>query len=103
MKKVLVIILLLMICGCCDRPSCTTPLFHEGEMVRSAVGNHTGQVIEVRGCGVKWKNNYYNVRWNIKSSTTNTHLLDYDDDIETGLSLITFMREFELKQFNNKN
>lgn len=105
MKKILLLILLLMFLGCQfnNIDNCPKPRFANGDFVTSVVGNHTGQIVRVRLCREGYIENYYDVRFNIKSNKTNTNLLNSDDDIETGLSLITWMKWYELRKTDNIN
>lgn len=103
MKKLIYIIfiilfmLLIISCEISKPQNCPKPAFKEGQMVTSVVGNYTGQVVRVHtyssDCTI-----YYDVKFNIKSSKTNTHLVGSDDDITTGISEMTYMKEFELKK-----
>ena len=99
MKKIILLIVFMSIIGCIEQKKCDVSMFNKGDIVKSVIGNHTGQILDVtKGIDCKY---YYNVRFNIKSYKTNTRLLDNDDDIETGLSLIKYMEVFELKRVND--
>lgn len=100
MKEIIVLIVLLMFLGCQfkDVDTCSQPSFANGDIVTSVIGNHTGQIVRVKFCRSGYNDNYYDVRFNIKSNKTNTNLLNSDDDIETGLSLITGMKWYELRK-----
>ena len=98
MKRIILLILLCMFVIGCETKTCNDPKFKYGEVVKSVIGDHTGQIVKIfRGANCIC---YYDVRFNIKSNKTKTHLINQDDDIETGLSLITWMNEFELKKIN---
>lgn len=83
--------------GCVEPPTCEPLKFKNGEIVESVVGNHTGQIVKVIYYNHNCKR-FYDVRFNIKSNKTKTRLIGNDGDIESGLSLIEWMEEYELKK-----
>ncbi len=102
MKNVIIFILSIFIFGCdCDR---NISKFKQGDIVESIISGDIGMVISVykhdkfpksgQSCYIY----YYDVRFSVKQSKTNTHLLNNDDPISTApLAIIEYMREYELK------
>ena len=88
----LVAILLVALLAGCTRAE---PKFYSGDMVRSVVGHHLGQIVFV-GCNEY--NCYYNVRFNAPQSTTDTRLLGSDEPIQSApLAYVRNMLDFELE------
>ena len=87
----LAILLLLVLLGCTK----AEPKFYSGDMVRSIVGRHLGQVVTVqcteRRC-------YYGVRFNATQDSTDTRLLGADGPIQSApLAYVRNMLDFELE------
>ena len=87
MRTILLALCVLLIAGC------ARPLFHSGQIVKTKLGGHVGQVIRVdcvRDC-IYW------VRLSAVEISTNTRFLGQDGAVKISPLADVYLREFELE------
>lgn len=90
-------IFIMSLCSCGEDQKPPMPLYPEGTMVKAKISGDIGQVIYT-SCWSGNKSCMYDVRFPVRQTKTNTHLLSNDDAISTvPLARIDNMREYELE------
>lgn len=74
--------------------------FEKAEIVKTKIGNQIGMV-NWRKMGDR-RTNWYRVRFFIKESKTNTHLISKDDPIDNSYFSETWFSEFELEKLKRE-